>query len=150
LTIVTQKPRSGDEAGLPKNVASAGKCCGDTSLTDRHQFAKCDGRECIDAITATLTGSDTATALGLTAQSSSPVIVLCRQLLAAGHDPALPLHAYRGGTLAVLVRSIGEAARLEINAYGTGFRPRRGADAAPPIAPKAPARIGQRARRKAA
>jgi hypothetical protein len=96
-------------------------------------------------IVAQLSDSDTCTALGLTAQSSSPILQLCRQLVAAGHDPALPLHAYRGDTLALIVRSIGEGARLEINAYGTGFRPRREADAAPPIAPSAPARTGHRA-----
>ena len=84
-------------------------------------------------IRATLSGDDIVTALGITAQSSSPVLALCRHLVDAGHDPATPLHAYRDDTLALTVRSIGEAAALEINAYGTGFRPRRGADAAPPI-----------------
>ena len=57
-----QKPRTGD-AGLPKYVASADECCGDTSLTDRHRFAKCD------AITAVLTGSYTATALGISVRT---------------------------------------------------------------------------------
>jgi hypothetical protein len=35
--------------------------------------------------------------------------------------------------LCLLVRSIGEAAELEINGDGTGFRRRRQPDAAPPI-----------------
>jgi hypothetical protein len=110
--------------------------------------AKFDGAT-LAVLTARLVGSDTATALDLTAQSTSPVLHLARKLVAAGHDPALPLHAYRGGTLAVLVRSIGEAARLEINAYGTGFRPHRGADAGSPAAPIAPARTKHRTRRAA-
>jgi hypothetical protein len=102
------------------------------------------------AVIAKLVGSDTATALGISVKSSSPILLLCRRLVDAGHDPATPLHAYRDDTLALTVRSIGEAAALEINAYGTGFRPRRGADAGLPIAANAPARAGHRARRKAA
>jgi hypothetical protein len=51
----------------------------------------------------------------------------------AGHDPTTGLEAYRGDVLCLKVRSIGEAAQFEINAYGTGFRRRRQADAAPPV-----------------
>ncbi len=57
------------------------------------------------------------TALGHTASSA---IALCRALLAAGHDPKLPLHAYRGPVLALKIRTIGEAARLRPNTGG-GF-----------------------------
>jgi hypothetical protein len=85
------------------------------------------------AIRAELTGSHIAMARGITARSSTPVLALCRQLIVRGFDPALPLHAYRGSTLALIVRSIGEGARIEINAYGTGFRPRREADAGPSV-----------------
>jgi hypothetical protein len=35
---------------------------------------------------------------------------LCRKLVAAGHDPATVMHVYRGQTLALKVRAIGEAA----------------------------------------
>src|SRR6516162_2153852 len=59
-----------------------------------------------------LAGSGTATALGLTAQGRTPVLSLCRQLVAAGHDPAEPAQAYCGTTLALHIRSIGEAAKL--------------------------------------
>jgi hypothetical protein len=76
-------------------------------------------------------GNDTASAAGITAHSTAPVLVLCRQLVEAGHDPATPLHAYRGATLALKVRSIGEAAGLEINGKGNGFRRVREVDAAP-------------------
>jgi hypothetical protein len=40
------------------------------------------------------------------------VIALCRKL--AGHDPAARLEVYRGTTLALTVRSIGEGSRLVI------------------------------------
>ena len=51
----------------------------------------------------------------------------------AGHDPGLSLEAWRNHTLCLRVRSIGEAAGLELNGDGTGFRPIRKPDAAPPI-----------------
>jgi hypothetical protein len=72
-------------------------------------------------ILAELTGSDRCTALGITVNAYAPVLSLCRQLVAAGHDPAMPLDGYRGGVLALQVRSIGEAAGLDINSKGTGF-----------------------------
>jgi hypothetical protein len=75
-------------------------------------------------IQAQLSGDDTCTALGITVRSSSPVLALCRKLVEAGHDPATPLEAYRGDTLCLRVRSIGRAAKLEVNSEGTGFRPR--------------------------
>jgi hypothetical protein len=84
-------------------------------------------------IRAELSGSDRCAALGLAVRANAPVLMLCRLLVEAGHDPALPLHAYRGEMLCLLVRSIGEAAELEINGDGTGFRRRRQPDAAPPI-----------------
>ena len=37
---------------------------------------------------------------------------MCRKLVDAGYDPARPLYAYRGDTLCLKVRSIGEGARL--------------------------------------
>jgi hypothetical protein len=64
------------------------------------------------------------------------VLELCRRLLAAGYDPATLLLAYRGDMLCLIVRSIGEAAGLEINGDGTGFRRCRKPDAASPIAQK--------------
>jgi hypothetical protein len=75
------------------------------------------------AIRAELTGNQ-CSALGVTARAAAPVLALCRKLVAAGHDPALPLEAYRGDVLSLRVRSIGEAAGLEINGDGTGFRRR--------------------------
>jgi hypothetical protein len=75
------------------------------------------------AIRAELRGDDICDARGITVRSSSPVLVLCRKLVQAGHDPATPLEAYRGDTLCLRVRSIGEGARLQINSQGRGFEP---------------------------
>jgi hypothetical protein len=67
------------------------------------------------ATRADLIGANICTALGLAINSSSPVLALCRALIEAGHDPATPLEAYRGETLCLSVRSIGEAANIEVN-----------------------------------
>ena len=59
-----------------------------------------------------------------------PVLALCRRLIEAGLPSSADLECYRGETLALRVRSIGEAAGLEINSGGIGFttrsKPRRG------------------------
>jgi hypothetical protein len=107
-----------------------------TAKTNK-QGSKAFPQKIKQAVRAELTESDTATALGTTGRGNAPVLDLCRKLVGAGHDPDQPLEAYRGDTLCLIVRSIGEASRLEINGDGTGFRPRRQPDAAPPIAPKA-------------
>ena len=52
--------------------------------------------------------------------TGSPVLAMCRALVAAGYDPTTPLHAYRGATLCLAVRSIGEGARLAVKAAGHG------------------------------
>jgi hypothetical protein len=77
----------------------------------------------VASLRAELIGTDRATALGVEAHGPSPIFTLCRALVEAGHDPATPLHAYRGDVPALRVRSIGEAACLEVNGEGTGFRP---------------------------
>src|SRR5262245_10107645 len=59
---------------------------------------------------AKLIGDDTCTATGITA----PALALCRQLLAAGLDPDQALEVYRGATLALRIRSIGEGAPLTV------------------------------------
>ena len=76
-----------------------------------------------NAITAQLSSDSYATALGIIVQSPSPVLALCRKL-ALTHPSSIPLNAYRGDTLCLRVRSIGEAARLEVNGEGCGFRSR--------------------------
>jgi hypothetical protein len=73
------------------------------------------------AVRAELIGTDTCTALGLTARNHLPLLALCRALIEAGHDPVIPLEAYRGDVLCLRVRSIGDCAALEVNAKGTDF-----------------------------
>ena len=89
----------------------------------------------LTAIRAELSGSDRCTALGIVVRAFAPILELCRRLIAAGHDPATPLEAYRGESLCLKVRSIGEAAGLEINARGTGLIPFRAVRTVPPVAP---------------
>ncbi|MFZ0148143.1 MAG: hypothetical protein WAM72_07305 [Xanthobacteraceae bacterium] len=73
------------------------------------------------SIRAELSGSTICSAAGHVAISQTPVLALCRELIAAGHDPDQPLEVYRGETLALRVRSIGEAAKLNLNSKGTAF-----------------------------
>jgi hypothetical protein len=63
-------------------------------------------------ITATLSGDNHAVAEGVTGFGYAPVLDLCRKLIALGYDPNLALIAMRGDTLALRIRSIGEAATL--------------------------------------
>src|SRR5262249_30237157 len=55
------------------------------------------------AVRAWLTGDDTCSALGITVQSTSPVLALCRKLVDAGHDPATPLDVYRADVRALKI-----------------------------------------------
>ena len=89
-------------------------------------------------IRAELYGSDMCSALGIMARAYAPVLELCRQLVAAGHNPASRLEAYRLGVLCLRVRSIGEGARLDVNGRGTGLIRYRGVPAAPSVAPIGP------------
>jgi hypothetical protein len=75
------------------------------------------------ALRAVIIGSNQTEANGITARGHAPVLGLCRALLEAGHDPDTPLDAYRGSTLCLRVRSIGEGARLTVKDSATG-RPR--------------------------
>jgi hypothetical protein len=67
-------------------------------------------------LTIVLLGDHTATALatGFTSCSTSPVLDLCRQLIAAGYDPKTPAVAYRDGDEAFLLKSIGEVLDLNV------------------------------------
>jgi hypothetical protein len=89
----------------------------DPGKRDRRSAAPSEERA---LIRATLCGSEEAQALGLTVCSHAPVPELCRRLLSSGHDPDRPLHAYRGETLCLRVRSIGEGARLAVKTVGNG------------------------------
>jgi hypothetical protein len=105
-----------------------------------------------NAICAELIGSDTAAATGIPVTTYAPVLELCRRLIAAGHDPATPLHAYRGLMLCLKVRSIGEAARLRISPTGVGFKrvPSPSGSRASPIARKRTAYVQGHSSRESA
>lgn len=74
-------------------------------------------------IRATLFGSDRCEAEGIIAINPAPVLALCRGLVRAGHNRCRPLHAYRGTTLALIVRTIGEGAAFTVDDDRQG-RPR--------------------------
>ncbi len=101
----------------------------------------CATTEC-KPLRAELVGSNRCTAAGITASGQAAVLALCRQLIAAGFDPTMPLRCYRGDTLALRVRGIGEGARLTVKDNRLGrpvfvrWHDRAASDAAgPPIAP---------------
>ena len=56
-------------------------------------------------ITAQLSDSHRCKSLGIVAAGNTPVLSLCRSLLAAGLNADLALHIYRTGTLALRVKS---------------------------------------------
>jgi hypothetical protein len=89
------------------------------ALTAKHKTSN-------DPIEAELIGSSECRARdrarGVTVHSSSPVLAMCRALVDAGYDPGRPLYVYRGETLTLRVRSIGEGARLQVTGSGVGFR----------------------------
>jgi hypothetical protein len=86
------------------------------------------------AIRAELIGSDCCSALGMIARgATTPVLTLCRLLVEAGHNPATPLEVWRGSTLCLRIRCIGEAARLEPSPRGVGFVCRPGVRGGPPV-----------------
>jgi hypothetical protein len=99
--------------------------------------------QCPQVIRAELFGSDTCTAGDLTAHGHAPVLVLCRQLIAAGIEPDQALEVWRGATLALRVRSIGAAARLTVKErpFGPVFE-RWVPFSTPPVSP----RIARKAR----
>ena len=69
---------------------------------------------------AELRGSTWCSIGDVVATGNTPVLALCRQLLAAGVDPDQALEVFRNGTLALRVRSIGDAARLTVKTGGNG------------------------------
>src|SRR5438094_637985 len=77
-------------------------------------------RSRVTAIRAQLSGDDTAGALGITVRSPSPVLALCRKLVDAGYDPSASLEACRGDSLALRVKSIGQAAQLKVDVAPSG------------------------------
>src|SRR6516162_8591214 len=61
----------------------------------------------------------------ITVRSASPVLALCKRLIAEGYEPSSRMEVYGGSTLALTVASIGAAAGLEVNSHVTAFIRRR-------------------------
>jgi hypothetical protein len=89
---------------------------------ERHVITKTNRQERLTRapIRATLIGSNRCEAEGLSARGYAPVFQLCRELVAAGFNPAGSLEAWRGQTFCLRIRSIGEAARLTVEDDGNG------------------------------
>jgi len=75
---------------------------------------KCESTE-EAPVRAELFGSNRCTAEGLVACTPSPVLAMCRMLLAAGIDGRRRLDAYRGATLCLTVSSIAYGASLVVD-----------------------------------
>jgi hypothetical protein len=60
----------------------------------------------------------------ITAIATAPVLLACRQLVEAGYPSTAAMEVYRGDVVALRVRTIGEAANLEIS--DRGFTRRQG------------------------
>jgi hypothetical protein len=89
------------------------------AIGERHSLLKAEKPNTQAVIRAEITGSEQCSALGLVAlqcsalglvaRSSSPVLLLCRLLVAAGHAPGTALEAWRGDVLSL------PAARLPLH-----------------------------------
>ena len=93
------------EAGERKHRADSTTGPATTTSNDPRRLA---------ALCADLVGSDICTAPGIIVRSYAPVLTLCRRLIEAGIDPDRPLRVCRSGTLALVVRSLAEGARLTV------------------------------------
>jgi len=110
--MMQNRNAAADEArGVPELTQLGGTVVRGNSLSVENTQAVC----------AELIGSDRCSALGMTAHGTTPVLGLCRLLVEAGLDPITPLEAWRGSTLCLRVRRIGEAAQLELSPRGAGF-----------------------------
>jgi hypothetical protein len=102
----------GDIGGARKIAVNTGECDTATSKPSSKDT---------QVLRAELIGSTICISAGVTVEGAAPVLALCRQLLANGLDADRALEVYRRGVLALRIRSITEAAVLEINAKGTDF-----------------------------
>jgi hypothetical protein len=67
------------------------------------------------AIQAELHGADRCEALGISVIDRTPILALCRSLIAAGADPNAGMTVCRGGNVAVRVHSLGAGAGLTVS-----------------------------------
>jgi hypothetical protein len=92
-------------------------------------------------VRAELSSRDVCSAAGIVVQARAPVLSLCRKLIEAGVDPSERLEVYRGGTLALVVRAIGDGAKLTVaendrfGPYFAPWKPSPFSEGSPPAAP---------------
>lgn len=87
-------------------------------------------------IVAELSGDDTCTVGNITVRAAAPTFAMSRRLIAAGFDPNCALHAFRGNTLALTIRTIAEGASLSIDEGRSSFcrwKPLSRAAVSPPM-----------------
>jgi hypothetical protein len=118
--------------GLTSANPAAGDGGAAQAFRSRQNYACENNRQRVpkqDALSAELSGDSFCRLGEVVTTGRTPVLALCRQLLAQGVSPDQALEVYRNGTLALRVRSIGEGARLTVKSAGNG---------APIFAPNAP------------
>lgn len=93
---------------------------GAASSIDCSSSTKPQSRSTRALICAKIESPESCSANGVTAVGHSPVLKLCRKLVAAGYDPESRLEVYRGAVLALSICSIGKASTLVVEANSHG------------------------------
>jgi hypothetical protein len=70
-----------------------------------------------ETIRAALTGANTATAGAISVTTRTPILSMCRTLLANNFDPRTRLEAVRGDVVCLIVSSIKAAAALTVDEH---------------------------------
>jgi hypothetical protein len=120
MAPITENPAGGGDSRARQNVLCKQNDPANIT-TARHAASPSPATR---ALRAVIFGSNQASANGVAAHGHAPVLALCRKLIEAGHDPNTPLEAYRGTTLCLKVRSIGEGARLTVKETTRDGKPR--------------------------
>ena len=120
-------------SGGPAAAAAECKARTNDQLGGKVGLVATPSRKPSQVVRAELVGSDRCLAAGYVTRGTTPVLAMCRKLVAAGINPAASLECYRGATLAITVASIGQGAGLKLNGHGSGFRAVYGGVAASPV-----------------
>jgi hypothetical protein len=106
MTIYEAGPRAGGDQQEARNVVVSDKRDG--------QSPKASLSQAQDALRAELVSSTFCNVGEIIGRSNTPVLSLCRELLAHGVSPDRALEVYRNGLVALRVRSIAEGAALTV------------------------------------
>lgn len=107
MALTNANPAIGDDG-----ARQDGFCKDQSSLNSQFAHRK-------QPLRAEMIDATTCTAGGVTARASAPVLVLCRELLAAGVDPDQAMQVYRRTTLCLRIRSIRAGAALTVRETAT-------------------------------